>query len=302
MRNLLRKHEKTEFYKYMPAATAKIVLQNRTLRWSSPTKFNDPFDIPRDLVFNFTLTEIKQSLSNILVNLLRYPPIDVSELQPALAYIIQTTQGTDNQGLIEYLIKEILIEGQIPVVSSVLDDLRETWIRILPDLKILCLSAAHDKTSMWYHYADKYRGVVVELDCLDELDSPWLVAKPVQYPPDPPRIFCVSGWAELMILKQEIRLKKMLHALSYYKTPDWSYEEEWRVSSYKRPGEVSEYADYKIHPLNFSKVFFGPHITDVDRQDILNILFGNLHHVQIYQATVGFGRYFSFKKIDDLRR
>jgi hypothetical protein len=38
----------------MPASTAKIVLQNKTLRWSSPVEFNDPFDVPRELAFDVT--------------------------------------------------------------------------------------------------------------------------------------------------------------------------------------------------------------------------------------------------------
>ena len=37
------------FYKFMSAATAAIVLKNRTLRWSTPGACNDPFDMQFDL-------------------------------------------------------------------------------------------------------------------------------------------------------------------------------------------------------------------------------------------------------------
>jgi hypothetical protein len=95
MINPLRKHERTEFYKYLSAATAKVVLRNQTLRWSSPTQFNDPFDVPRELAFEFTTSEIKQALSNVFVQLLKNPPEDTSELQPSLALIIQMTHMAD---------------------------------------------------------------------------------------------------------------------------------------------------------------------------------------------------------------
>jgi len=36
----------------MTAATAKIVLANKTIRWSAPSQFNDPFDIQ----FNMQIT------------------------------------------------------------------------------------------------------------------------------------------------------------------------------------------------------------------------------------------------------
>ena len=44
-----RIHDREYFYKYMSASTAEVVLGNRTLRWSAPTEFNDPFDVPREL-------------------------------------------------------------------------------------------------------------------------------------------------------------------------------------------------------------------------------------------------------------
>jgi hypothetical protein len=37
------------FFKYVSRETAKAVLSNNTLRWSSPILFNDPFDIQFDL-------------------------------------------------------------------------------------------------------------------------------------------------------------------------------------------------------------------------------------------------------------
>src|SRR4051812_23527309 len=37
------------FYKYVDADTAKIILKNSTLRWSAPSRFNDPFDVQFDL-------------------------------------------------------------------------------------------------------------------------------------------------------------------------------------------------------------------------------------------------------------
>lgn len=41
------------FYKYMTYSTANIVLENQTLRWSTPATLNDPYDIQFDLRINF---------------------------------------------------------------------------------------------------------------------------------------------------------------------------------------------------------------------------------------------------------
>src|SRR5580692_1932007 len=48
-RSSARNHNRTHFFKYTSASVAKIIFTNRTLRWSSPILFNDPFDVHREL-------------------------------------------------------------------------------------------------------------------------------------------------------------------------------------------------------------------------------------------------------------
>jgi hypothetical protein len=43
------KHDRDHFYKYMTSSTAKVVLKNRSLKWSPASAFNDPFDMQFDL-------------------------------------------------------------------------------------------------------------------------------------------------------------------------------------------------------------------------------------------------------------
>src|SRR5713226_7623242 len=53
-----RRHDKKSFFKYANASTAKTILGQRTLRWSSPILFNDPFDIPRKADLSFTAEQV----------------------------------------------------------------------------------------------------------------------------------------------------------------------------------------------------------------------------------------------------
>jgi hypothetical protein len=63
MRSPNRRHDRESFFKYMSAAMAAIVLQNRTLRWSSPVLFNAPFDVPWELFFGLSPEDIAQALA-----------------------------------------------------------------------------------------------------------------------------------------------------------------------------------------------------------------------------------------------
>ena len=58
-----RRHERQYFYKYMSAATAKIVMTTRKLRWSSPIIFNDPFDVTQELRLNFDADELNAAVT-----------------------------------------------------------------------------------------------------------------------------------------------------------------------------------------------------------------------------------------------
>ena len=56
-----RRHDLPHLYKYSTAATAKEILRNGSLRWSSPLLFNDPFDVPRELELPFTADDLREA-------------------------------------------------------------------------------------------------------------------------------------------------------------------------------------------------------------------------------------------------
>jgi Protein of unknown function (DUF2971) len=92
---------------------------------------------------------------------------------------------------------------------------------------------------MWYHYADQYRGVVLEFRCDDALDSAWLAARPVTYPAAKPAVYTADGWAQLLMTQGGLAIQTLLDVATYTKAPDWSYEREWRITSFKRQTDGS---------------------------------------------------------------
>ena len=93
LRSPNRLHERISFFKYMPASTAKVVLDNSTLRWSSPSLFNDPFDVPRELSFGITPAQIIEALGKRCVSLVENPPEDSSDLESNLKTIVDTVKN-----------------------------------------------------------------------------------------------------------------------------------------------------------------------------------------------------------------
>jgi hypothetical protein len=265
MRSLNRTHDRQSFFKYVSAETARVVLQNRTLRWSSPRLFNDPFDVPRELSFGVAPKAIMDALASRMEAILTNPPADTSRLDPKLRVLVQTIKNGIRDELRADLVREIRdCAATSQPTGEGLKAMQDQWMQWLPQLRILCLTQSPNHTAMWYHYADRYRGVVLEFRCVDELDSAWLGAKPVTYPEAKPCIYSSEGWAELLTLDPDLAIRQIFDVAVFTKAPDWRYEEEWRVMSFRRHGETGEYSDYRFSPIELAGVYFGPHISAVD--------------------------------------
>ena len=150
-------------------------------------------------------------------------------------------------------------------------------------MRIICLSEVNDSMSMWSHYADKHRGVVLALDCIEEIDSPWLDARPVTYQDDPPML-TKETLVRSIIGQQPLDYGQFFLECMHIKTTDWAYEKEWRVVTTARSGESGLYSDYAIHPRNFGSVYLGQRISEEDERDIFALLDHELSHVSAYKT------------------
>lgn len=59
-----------------------------------------------------------------------------------------------------------------PGQAEALKVLKDTWRAMVPTFRVLCLSEVHDAASMWNHYADGYKGVVLRFLAVKEVGVP----------------------------------------------------------------------------------------------------------------------------------
>ena len=210
-----------------------------------------------------------QACGKRMTDLLEQPADDISSFQPKLQLILAAIKRGVSSELRAELLAGVrdVVASQSPTVES-MEALRAQWRVLLPEHRILCLTESPSHAAMWYHYADRYRGVVLEFRCLDDRDSAWLAARPVRYPLSKPAIYTADGWAELLCLQQQVAIESMLEAATYTKAPDWSYEAEWRLASFKRPGETGLFSDYRFNREELAAVYFGPMISMEDRMSL----------------------------------
>jgi hypothetical protein len=161
------------FFKYCTANVAKLVLQNRTLRWSTPATLNDPFDVQFDMEIKVTKAELKEP------SLERLWSVYLGEIAPnpanlSKARFFEEFGPAFDEGY----------ERSVAVLPSVNADASA----LMSDVKLFCMSAAPDIHLMWSHYADSHQGVVLRFRSIPGLDNPYCMAKPINYVDEIPEL------------------------------------------------------------------------------------------------------------------
>lgn len=291
-------HSRSSFFKYVTAETALRILQNRSLRWSSPILFNDPFDVPRELVFGATPSEIHAKCAELLISLITSPPSDKSNYQPKIRMILEAVERSGTEALKNQLIEGIKdVESGFSSDGEHLEALREQWRNLIPEFRIFCLTDNPYRVSMWYHYAEKYAGAVIELKCVAALDSAWLSARPVSYPTDKPELYTAEGWAKLLMMPNQDAIAKILDTATFTKSPDWSYESEWRITSFKRPTDIGAYTDYRFSKEELGALYLGPLVSDTNRQALISAV-SQYPDTRALNVEIGMNREFIVSAID----
>ena len=261
--------------------------------------FDDPFDVTRVLAADIKASEIQECLIDSIIDLIKNNTEVRSEFNPKVCLMIETLRKSGRNDVKEEIIRSLYDLKNEPIMeSSALGELRKMWEDMVLISRILCLSARNNIELMWDRYADKYRGVVLEFSCLKELDSPWLIFEPVQYRPS---FLDKVGWGRVLTLNQDAATKYIFHESCYTKTSDWSYQEEWRIVSFKRTGENGEYSYYKFNPKELSAIYLGPEIVAEDRECILSLLNNELSHVKVYSGSITVGCRIEFRELPSVR-
>lgn len=285
MRSRNRRHDVPLLFKYATAGTARTILSSSQLRWSSPVLFNDPFDIRRDFELPFGNAAFFDAIIDRFASYLR------GEGEP----------GTPQSRL---LLNGLKLASQRTAVGPLLEDLRSTlsitllpmelargqfrssWTERLPGMRIVCFSANPTSPSMWAHYAGDLTGAVLGFESSDERDSPWLLAQPVVYQPERPSLPPAREWARALLGETEIDWESYLSEYYFVKSPDWSYEQEYRVPSDLHRGEQGLFSDYKFHEEDLREVILGPRIAATDANEIRELVSRCFPSAVVQQAVL----------------
>jgi len=277
-----RRHPHSSFYKYVNGSAAKAVLGHQALRWSSPVKFNDPFDIPRKASLGFTVDELFEACEAEFLKLLG------SDRTPGNSSFAILKSEMKRLGIGPDQVSAMMrmFSGFVrPKLETSLQTFTSIWPDVIPRLRLLCMSEVPDGASMWAHYADNHRGAVLEFGANDELDSSWLLAQPVKYDATPPMLPGASFWADVLVNNQPIDWLEFFKDYFYTKTPVWASEKEWRTVSLAPEGVTALFCDQPFHPDELLSVRLGAEMSGPEQDDIAALVGAKYHAAKVLRAV-----------------
>ena len=278
---------KRPFYKYAAPDTALAILRNRTVRYSSPITFNDPFDTQSGLHFDFDLPRLPGMLLDKLAELAS-APIDpaIDPTDPWGKLVLEVRRHFPDHGFPRDKWKP-LIESEFDTLNNSFEEARRGiqnhWKSVmLPGVRVFCVSEDRNNLLMWAHYTKDHRGAVFEFWSLPDEDNPLSVASAVDYVPNPPPFFSESEFIDNILSLNKFDISALSRRYVYSKSQHWSYEQEWRV--WYPLSTTALYDDMPIRESEFAAIYLGCCASDDFRKEIWNAVRAHFPKVRVFQA------------------
>lgn len=273
------------FYKYMPYSTAKIVLENQTLRWSTPATLNDPYDIQFDLRIDFDREKVLRTsldkLWKVHMGELRGHP--ENKMSAAFDFMRPYLKDIPKEVFMRDM-EDGIRKSFAAIDKNIHQTYRDTRDH-LSTSKILCLTDSPINQLMWAYYADSNKGVVLRFQDEPGADSPYKTAKPMSYMKDIPMLFEEDELSDFLSGLINFDQAKRINTLTYTKSDAWKHESEWRIFAGDGRNKNAPHEDVKFGAKELTGVVFGCRMP-LDQRASLSLAINRLYpHAEILQAT-----------------
>jgi len=268
-------------FKYVKPKTAITILENKTLQWSIPDSFNDPFEFKSPFAYGFEWDEMTEVVLRELAKILTQPEepnlVDGNPVAPNIKERRKECKGKDPNEIIELIRPRFL-----PLVERFKEEAahdEENWREWKKSYLVLCLSAVHNHILMWSHYTSSHQGAVFEFRPIVQssnatlFGTSTLFAQPVFYSLKVPVAANLEEYVGYLTgQKPKPDTSNAFKKSTYTKSSVWAYENEWRVLDKKRAGEEGTSVLRKFQPQELVSVYLGCRILPEDRQRIIGLL------------------------------
>ncbi len=279
--------------KYATVDTARLILENRTLRWSSPELFPDPWELRADPPLPFDHLAINQAMLKTATAMIFTRDLPAGNLQHPLYKAIRRWRAEDRFHDEEeaYSALSELLSATANTLQVKLQKLSCAWHAMVSRARVLSFSDTVKDVNSWRRYADDYRGVALKFD---NRDGGLLAdAKPVEYTNTRPTLTTVKEQVEDLVGIKRAECFDTLRDKLTMKPKMDAGEREWRCIQFEEdddfsPGDdpVAWYIDHPWEAEDLRGIYFGCNISPADQQQLMDLANEKYQPVVFYRAQL----------------
>lgn len=217
-----------------------------------------------------------------------------------------TIEQFDFFNLITNMVSGQSISPELLEIKKQFNELRDSAMlksrKIISDqCRVTCLSERMDSPLMWSHYANKHYGFCLEYDFTHsmtntkDLKMAQIMLLPVIYSEKRPLLSNSVFSAQNLVryVKTKTMPSEAMESIIYgllFKSPDWAYEQEWRIIGCNMDGNVMKLPTPR-------KLFLGANIEKSTKEKLIEI--AKKKHIPVYQMFLSSDRYqFEYYKVE----
>jgi len=288
----------TKIYKYLDVNGLIKTLEGRSLKFSRPSDFNDPFDIYleealgsgnleflegiKSAFYNFFMSDF----SNESIKRSHYkdtPPDFLINLKGAIR---SASPEQQKKLMTDFLNTPIQQMYDLEKIYQSTNEVKNIISKSFLNDGVFCSTVDQNNLLMWAHYAEKHKGAVIELMPDLENDSVLLASKPVLYSNKRPLLYrnpedmVLHGFT----MTAQESIARVLDGLVYTKSLEWAYEKEYRCYIPKLIPENKDFHLINFYPWELVSVYMGCKMESDIKSKVINLVKEINSTAKIYQA------------------
>lgn len=263
------------YLKYTTFDTTKLIIENKTIRWSSPLKFNDIEECQFVPYSKDSFEKANREYFDILIKIAKGEnlEIDYDRLSPITHMIIATIRISIEENTFD---SSNIIDNVLSLASNPEADYREYINKgLIRVFRILCVTAKFDNRLMWAHYGAEHYGCVIELSKLYVNKPRGLKEGRVDYHEN---LYPKTNSLDILLYGETPEIRDlMIQDVIFSKRSIWNYEEEFRLMYSENFGNIKFEHNFQTNEKSLTASNqTGQLYTDIsiDKDFIKSITFG----------------------------
>ena len=278
--------------KFTDGDTAVRILAEQKLRWSSPDRFGDPFELSAKSSFNFDTHSLLDSTIKLASSMIFAPeqPKGDSPLINAIRRWREEERFNSPEEA-HGVLRELLTK-MVDYRQAQLDTARAKWQEYVRKVRVCCFSAKPDNISAWEQFGDQHRGVGIRFAIGEE--EPFSSAKAVVYQTERPQLTSLREQLGAILHNRKDAVTDRFKDHFFIKGNHRKQEQEWRgmvFSSQDVPvthmDPAEWYDDLSFPAAQITGVFFGINTNDDIKIQVLKLIQERYPQAKPFQAVPG---------------